>query len=113
MRYDVVKIKKGRITSVINSSMDMQLAVRGNVMHMLYVIRYITSSDLAVSCSVTYTACHVASFVQTIDIEPEPGNNAVQNMHMRTFKVCLGRVFIATCKVKYSSNGTELRMERY
>ena len=42
MRYDVVKIKKGKITKVIGSSIDMQLAVRRNFMHMLYVIRYIT-----------------------------------------------------------------------
>ena len=100
MRYDVVKIKNGRITTVISSSMDMQLAVRGNVMHMFYVIRYITSSERAVSCSVTYIACHVETFIPTIDIEPEPGNNAVENMQVRSFKVCLGRVFIAMCRVK-------------
>ena len=53
------------------------------------------------------------TFIATIDIEPEPGNNAVENMQVRSFKVCLGRVFIAMCRVKYGSNGTELRIERY
>ena len=87
MRYDVVKIKKGKITKVIGSSIDMQLAVRRSFMHMLYVIRYITLLGWAVSCSVTHIFSIKPDLVFVLNNRMRQKNDACIDRHGTVFAV--------------------------